>query len=297
MSALGVSVLRAGPAAEPLSDSLLDLLFRRGRIPPPEILPHHRFGDVVEVEGRLHALQDIGILFPRPIFLLCCHRLTLPRGGILPAVTSSPLASSPDELRRLLGSIDIYLLDQWMRGRIPPGSRILDAGCGPGRNLAPFLRMGYSVRGVDADPRAIAAVRRMAHEMGAEAADDDFRCEPIESMSFENASADVVVSSAVLHFAADDEHFEAMLRASWRVLRSGGLFFCRLASTIGMARERFTPLGNGRYRLPDGSERYLVDEEALSTWTDALGGRLLDPVKTTVVQDLRCMTTWVLRKG
>jgi len=30
--------------------------------------------------------------------------------------------------------------------------------------------------------------------------------------------------------------------------------------------------------------------------TAALGGTLLDPLKTTLVQDQRCMTTWVLAK-
>ena len=48
--------------------------------------------------------------------------------------------------------------------------------------------------------------------------------------------------------------------------------------------------------LPDGSERYLVDEALLLEWTRQLGGVLLDPLKTTIVQDQRCMTTWVVQK-
>jgi len=32
----------------------------------------------------------------------------------------------------------------------------------------------------------------------------------------------------------DDAHFESMLHGAWRVLKPGGLFFCRLASSIGM---------------------------------------------------------------
>ncbi|MQA30435.1 MAG: class I SAM-dependent methyltransferase, partial [Luteitalea sp.] len=106
----------------------------------------------------------------------------------------------------------------------------------------------------------------------------------------------VVVSSAVLHFARDDEHFEAMLRGTWRPLAPGGLFFCRLASSIGM-ESRVSAVGGGRFRLPDGSERYLVDEAKLVKLGRELGGSLLDPIKTTVVQNQRCMTTWVLRKS
>jgi len=59
---------------------------------------------------------------------------------------------------------------------------------------------------------------------------------------------------------------------------------------------RVTPLSGRRHRLPDGSERFLVDEPYLLALTAELGGALVDPLKTTVVQDQRCMTTWVLRK-
>jgi tellurite methyltransferase len=99
----------------------------------------------------------------------------------------------------------------------------------------------------------------------------------------------------VLHFARDDEQFTAMLDEMWRVLRSGGLFFSRLASNIGM-ESVVQPLGGRRFLLPDGSERYLVDTPLLMDLTRRLGGSLVDPIKTTVVQDQRCMTTWVVRK-
>jgi hypothetical protein len=100
----------------------------------------------------------------------------------------------------------------------------------------------------------------------------------------------------VLHFARDDEHFAALLHGSWRVLRAGGLFFCRLASSIGIASE-VRHVSGRRYRLPDGSERYLVDEALITSWTSRLDGRLVDPIKTTVVQDQRAMTTWVARRA
>jgi len=114
-------------------------------------------------------------------------------------------------------------------------------------------------------------------------------------MSFPDGFADVALSSAVLHFARGEDHFHAMLRGTWRVMKAGGLLFCRLASDIGM-EGRFERLGGGRYRLLDGSERYLVDEEMLLRATADLGGQLVDPLKTTVVQGQRCMTTWVVRK-
>jgi SAM-dependent methyltransferase len=198
-------------------------------------------------------------------------------------------------LRDHFGDIDIYLFDQLLRGRIRPGLRVLDAGCGGGRNLIFLLRAGFDVRAADADPSAVAAVRSLASELAPALPADNFRAEPVESMSFDPQSADFVISSAVLHFARDPDHFDAMLRGSWRMLAPRGIFFCRLASSIGI-EDRVVPIGAGRYRLPDGSDRFLVDEPTLMRYADELGGRLLDPIKTTVVQGQRSMTTWVLQR-
>jgi tellurite methyltransferase len=198
-------------------------------------------------------------------------------------------------LRDDFGGIDIYLFDQLLRGRIAPGMRLLEAGCGGGRNLVYFLKNRYEVFGADADAGAVAATRELAAALAPRLPADNFRVEPVERMSFPDEFADIVVSSAVLHFAADDAQFEAMLRGSWRVLEPGGLFFCRLASSIGI-ESKVVPIQGRRHRLPDGSDRYLVDEALLVRRTAELGGRLLDPLKTTVVQGQRSMTTWVVRK-
>jgi tellurite methyltransferase len=195
-------------------------------------------------------------------------------------------------LQDQFGGIDIYLFDQLLRGRIVPGMRVLEAGCGTGRNLVYFIRERYEVFGADADPRAIENVRRLAPALSPE----NFRVEPVEAMSFPDAFADVVISSAVLHFARDDHQFQAMLYGTWRVLKPGGQLFCRLASSIGL-ESRVQPIHGRRFLLPDGSERYLVDEALLMQLTEQLGGRLLDPLKTTVVQNQRSMTTWVMRKN
>ena len=192
------------------------------------------------------------------------------------------------------GQIDIYLFDQLLRARIAPGMGIVDAGCGGGRNLVYLLQAGYEVFGADADATSIAAVRSLARSLAPHLPAENFRAETLEQLSFPDAFADVVICSAVLHFARDETHFDAMLRGCWRLLRPGGLFFARLASSIGF-ENRVRPLGGGRYRLPDGSDRFLVDEAMLMDRTRALNGALADPIKTTVVQDQRSMTTWVVR--
>ena len=203
---------------------------------------------------------------------------------------------TPLNLQEWFGGIDIYLFDQLLKGRIVPGMRVLDAGCGSGRNLVYLLKSGFEVCGVDESDGSMARTRQLATELAPHLPLDNFRVEPVERMSFADAGFDVVISSAVLHFARDEEQWQAMVSEMWRVLKPGGIFFARLASSIGI--EDQIELVNGRrYQLPDGSERFLVDEAMLLRESTTLGGEFIEPIKTTVVQDMRAMTTWCLRKN
>jgi tellurite methyltransferase len=197
-------------------------------------------------------------------------------------------------LREQFGDIDVYLFDQLLRGRFVEGMRVLDAGCGDGRNLVFLMRAGFDVWGVDENPGAIARVRQMASAVAPRLDADRFRVERIEKLSHGDASMDAVISSAVLHFARDDDHWLAMVREMWRVLTPGGILFARLATTVGQTKLR--ALGGGRYVMPDGDQRYLVDHERLIAMTFKLGGSLIDPLKSTVVHERRSMGTWVVRK-
>lgn len=190
-------------------------------------------------------------------------------------------------LRETFGNIDVYLFDQLLRGNLRPDMRVLDAGCGHGRNLVWLLGQGAEAWGVDREAEAVEATRALGAR--AEVAE-------VDAMPFEDAAFDAVLCNAVLHFAQDGSHFERMVDELGRVLRPGGLLFARLASSIGL-EGRTQPLGGGRHVLPDGSTRYLVDEAQLLESTARLGAELVDPIKTTNVQGLRCMTTWVARKN
>jgi tellurite methyltransferase len=198
------------------------------------------------------------------------------------------------ELRSLLGEADIYLIDQLLRGRFDERRRVLDAGCGEGRNLVYLLQRGFECFGIDRDPAAVERVRALAAHLGPGLAPGNFVAGELDRLPWGDQSMDAVICSAVLHFAVDEAHFAAMLGELWRVLAPRGVFFARLASNIGL-EDRVGGAGR-RVRLPDGSERFVVDEAMLLAWTERLGGRLLDPLKTTNVQNQRCMTTWCLLK-
>jgi SAM-dependent methyltransferase len=196
-------------------------------------------------------------------------------------------------VEKQFGQIDIYVFDQILRGNITSEMRVLDAGCGYGRNLVHLLRQGCEVFAVDANAEGVEHVQALAAQLAPDLPATNFRVGPIEKMDFPDDFADVVICSSVLHFARDEAHFLAMLKELWRVLRPGGMLFCRLGSRIGMNFER---LRGNIFRINDGSEWFLADEAELMQLTTQMNAVLVDPLKTTIVQDHRCMTTWVLRK-
>ena len=198
------------------------------------------------------------------------------------------------DLKGTFGDIDIYLFDQLLRGRFDGRRRVLDAGCGAGRNLPYLLARGFEVFAIDEDPAAIGAVKKLATALAPKLPLDNIRQGALHVLPWPDGRMDAVICSAVLHFARDRTHFERMLDEMWRVLARGGLFFARLASSIGI--EPLLTETTGRVRLPDGSDRFVVDERFLLDATYELGATLLDPIKTTNVQNQRCMTTWVVQK-
>jgi ubiquinone/menaquinone biosynthesis C-methylase UbiE len=196
-------------------------------------------------------------------------------------------------IQEQFGQIDIYVFDQILRGNIAPGMRILDAGCGYGRNLVHLLREGCEIFAVDASPEGVDHVRQLAAILAPQLPAKNFQVAAIERMPFPDNFAEVVICNSVLHFARDARHFHDMLAEMWRVLEPGGLLFTRIGSRIGMS---FPQVRKDIYRIGDGSEWFLVDEPMLLGLTGELDAVLVDPLKTTIVQDYRCMTTWVLRK-
>ncbi len=199
------------------------------------------------------------------------------------------------DLQEQFGNIDVYLFDQLLKNRIVPQMRVLDAGCGAGRNLVYLLRGGGEVFGVDASPEAISIIRQFAANAAPQLPASNFRVETVENMSFPDAHFDAVISSAVLHFARDARHWLEMVAEMWRVLKPGGVLFARLAANVGI-EDLVERIEGERYLLPDGGVYFIANPEMLLTTTESLGAELLEPIKTVVVHRQRAMSVWCLRK-
>src|SRR4051794_31816369 len=165
------------------------------------------------------------------------------------------------DLRERFGDIDIYLFDQLLRGRFDTRRRVLDAGCGGGRHISSLLAHGFFVHAIDGGAAAVAAVARLFARLAPQLSASHVRQGQLDALPWSGGSMDAVISSAVLHFSRDLAHFRAILDEMWRVLAPRGLLFTRLATSIGI--EDHIAATVGRVRLPDGSDRFVVDAATL----------------------------------
>ena len=202
-----------------------------------------------------------------------------------------------DDLRREFGDIDIYLFDQLHRGRIRDGMSILDAGCGGGRNLVYSCAEASTCSARMQTTRRSARVRQLAISARARAAGRPFP---------RRASRTHVV-------------FRRDVRR--RHQQRGHAFRARRAALARDARRDVARPEAGRTVLRAsrdddrtrvaGQARWPADATSCPTATSAfssmrtfimlatrtVGGELLDPLKTSVVQNTRSMMTWVMRKA
>ncbi|MFD2247809.1 class I SAM-dependent methyltransferase [Pontibacter ruber] len=198
-------------------------------------------------------------------------------------------------LKAQFGDIDIYLFDQLLKGRIQKGMKLLDAGCGYGRNIQYLMQAEIKVYGVDASTEAIDRVQQLAKELAPTLPARNFVQADLEQLPFADEEFDVVLCSAVLHFARSEFHFRSMVQELWRVLKPGGMLFCRFSTTIGL-EGKLQQLEGRFYRMSHGPVWFLADEALILDLEQQLGAERLEPLKTVLVEQERSMTTWVVRK-
>jgi 2-polyprenyl-3-methyl-5-hydroxy-6-metoxy-1,4-benzoquinol methylase len=194
-----------------------------------------------------------------------------------------------NSIQALLGLTDIYLIDQIMKGRYQTGDHILDAGCGNGRNLHWFIQNGFNIQAIDINREVIDELKLMYPGYAA-----NFTTASVENTDFTEHRFDHIICSAVLHFARDMAHFHLMFAGLVHLLKPGGTLFIRMASDIGI-EQKVVMTGDGVYTIPDGSTRFLLTRTLLADCLVRYRLQFAEPLKTTNVEDTRCMTTLVLQ--
>ncbi|MCK5815819.1 MAG: class I SAM-dependent methyltransferase [Flavobacteriaceae bacterium] len=195
-----------------------------------------------------------------------------------------------DKLKKQIGKTDIYLLDQILKGRYSKEELILDAGCGFGRNLKWFYNNNFPVYAIDANSENVSVVKENYPNQK-----EHYTTNSVENIPFENQFFHHIVCIAVLHFAKNEAHLFEMISEMVRVLKANGTLFIRVASNIGLEK-KVIHVADGVYTLPDGTNRFLLNRVLLEKIIDTFNLKLLEPVKTVNVEDIRCMTTLMLQK-
>ena len=194
------------------------------------------------------------------------------------------------KLKSIIGEIDIYLIDQILKERYTKTDKILDAGCGSGRNLKWFYNNNYTIFGVDNNTKRLEVSKNLYPNQK-----ENFILANVEDLPFESETYEHIICNAVLHFATSHAHFELMFSELVRVLKTRGTIFIRMTSDIGI--EKLVKLiSNGVYKLPDTTERFLLTRTLLKKIMTTYKLSFLEPIKTVNVNDLRCMTTLILKK-
>ncbi len=193
-----------------------------------------------------------------------------------------------NKLKSQLGNIDIYLLDQILKGKIIKTDIILDAGCGSGRNLVYFNKNNYDTIGIDSYKEKI--LNLQSQNIGT------FVHADLRKIPFNNARFDYIICNAVLHFAKNTKDFLKMFSELYRVLKPNGTLFIRMTSIYGMEKLAIK-LSDATYKLPDGTKRFLWTDTLHKTIFSTHSVSFIEPIKTVNVNNLRCMTTLILKKN
>jgi len=194
------------------------------------------------------------------------------------------------ELKSEIEGIDIYLLDQILKERYQQNDVILDAGCGSGRNLKWFYDNKFTVYGLDSLESRIEEVKEKYTEQHS-----NFSVQNLDQLQFENQFFDHVICSAVLHFAQNTQQFKRMVAELFRVLKPGGSLFIRMTSNFGI-EDKVQSISDGVYYLPDTTNRFLLTSDLVAYLKETFSFTYLEPLKTVNVNNMRCMSTLVLKK-
>ncbi|PIT86677.1 MAG: class I SAM-dependent methyltransferase [Candidatus Magasanikbacteria bacterium CG10_big_fil_rev_8_21_14_0_10_43_6] len=135
------------------------------------------------------------------------------------------------------------------------GTRVLDVGCGPGRDCRYFVDHGLTVTGLDLSVGLLALARNAVPE--ASFVEGDMLRMPFADASFDGVWA----SAALVHLHRDD--IGTAIQEIYRVLVPGGIFYCSVKEGVGDHEESDVRLNGGVRLFSFVSEqemnRYMTD--------------------------------------
>lgn len=121
---------------------------------------------------------------------------------------------------------DVVAFAECMQQRLPPGSCLLDVGCGRGRHVVYLSRSGFTVYGCDLSPVALETAAARAHQAGVAAG---LQVSDLTRLPYADNLFAAALCVHVLPYQRKAD-IDKSVHELWRVVRPGGwLYFDLLA--------------------------------------------------------------------
>jgi 2-polyprenyl-3-methyl-5-hydroxy-6-metoxy-1,4-benzoquinol methylase len=199
------------------------------------------------------------------------------------------------KLNNELGNADLILIDQILKDRFSDQMRILDAGCGEGRNMIYFVKNGYNIYGIDQDEEAVNMAKIVCASANRSYIMENIQAFPIEENPFPDLFFDAVICINVLHSVSGHDEFFDLFDHLLRLLNNGGFLFLSMESDIGLSNRSLKKSINEEIRTLASHNFYFSSElrhEILAN--DQL--MEIEPSKTIVIGDIKSYTYLFLKK-
>lgn len=199
------------------------------------------------------------------------------------------MALTEREINNYFGDMDLFLMDFVLKGKIPPTGKVLDAGCGEGRNAVYFVQQGYELLGIDSDASKIRLAEYLGNNISTSRA--TFKTGNLRSLDSQK-SFDLILCSRVLHFSNSVQDFMQMWENLTKKLKPGGLFYLSMDSTV--ENSLGVDAGNGMYEFPDGAIRFSLTSSLYEEIKK--GFEEIEPLKTLIQNNVRAQSFVLLKK-
>lgn len=188
-----------------------------------------------------------------------------------------------------LGQVNLQLLELIRDGLIEPSMKIFENCCGFGHNIRFFIKHGYNSFGTDVSEEAIQLIKEYLPGWNSSIKANNFQVADPLALPFEDNTFDF---SYALHFSEltkNTENLAAFIKEAIRVIRSSGILFLLLETSIGLEGKILHISGN-RYLMQDGSERVLLSEKEIKHLVKSLNLKTLSAPLTVLQHSKRSQT-------